>query len=138
MTGAITLLPSKSLTEREEKFLEALFGEAKGDPSKARRLAGYPNNKPVNSIIKELKEEILERIQFQLASKAPEAVFTLVELMTETIPSPNAKVRLAAALALLDRAGIVKVEKKQVDHTYKGGIALLPPKRVLDDEEEFE
>ena len=37
--STIIKTPKKSLTEQQESFLDALFGEAKGDPKKAGELA---------------------------------------------------------------------------------------------------
>ena len=41
MDSTIIKTPKKSLTDSQEKFLDALFGEAKGNPMKAAELAGY-------------------------------------------------------------------------------------------------
>ncbi len=122
-------VPNKTLTEREEKFLEALFGAAKGDPKEAKKLAGYPTNMPVSNIVRRLKEEILEGTHNYLAMNAPSAVVALVQIVLEAGPVIGAKEKIAAAKEILDRAGVVKTEKREVTHT--GGIALLPPKREV-------
>ena len=31
----------RNLTEKQQKFLDVLFEEAKGDPAQARKLSGY-------------------------------------------------------------------------------------------------
>ena len=51
---------SKELTEQQENFLTALFGEAQGSPKKAGEIAGYaPSSYP--KVVKALKEETLDR-----------------------------------------------------------------------------
>jgi len=63
------MLPTKKetreLTEQQENFLTALFGEAHGSPKKAGEIAGYaPSSYP--KVVKALKEEILERANILL------------------------------------------------------------------------
>lgn len=118
---------NKTLTEREERFLEALFDEAKGDLVEAKRIAGYPNSTPTANIVKRLRAEIEEGVQLFLVYNAPKAVKTLVEIiMADTMVIDSAN-KIKAAKEILDRAGVVRTEKKEVSHT--GGVVLLPPKR---------
>ena len=50
---------SKNLTEKQQVFLEVLFGdEAKGNYRKAMRMAGYSDNTPVRQLQEALAEEI--------------------------------------------------------------------------------
>ena len=44
MDSTILKTQEKSLTNMQEKFLDALFGEAKGDPRRAAELAGYSSH----------------------------------------------------------------------------------------------
>ena len=39
--SSITKTQKRNLTDMQEKFLDVLFGEAKGNPREAARLAGY-------------------------------------------------------------------------------------------------
>ena len=41
MDSTILKTQEKSLTDTQEKFLDALFGEAQGNPKRAGELAGY-------------------------------------------------------------------------------------------------
>ena len=41
MDSTIIKTPKRSLTDSQEKFLDVLFGEAKGNLKKAGELAGY-------------------------------------------------------------------------------------------------
>ena len=54
------MLPTKKenreLTEQQEKFLEALFGEANGSPKLAGEIAGYSPSS-YTKVVKSLKEQ---------------------------------------------------------------------------------
>ena len=66
------LVPKKQndlLTEQQEKFLNALFGEAQGNPKRAGEIAGYSATS-YPKVLKSLKEEIIERAEQQLADIA--------------------------------------------------------------------
>lgn len=123
-----TLANVKELTEVERKFLDVLMDEAGGDIRKAKKLAGYPQNKPLREITNELKDEIMEVTRSYMAENLPKAVAALVEIISagKNEPIMGAKDKLAAALALMDRSGLGKVHK--TEHEYKGGVVLLPPK----------
>lgn len=117
---------NKQLSERENLFLEVLFGEAKGDFKEAKKLAGYPSSVPDSTIARRLSEEIVEGTRLFLALNAPKAVSELLEILVSARPIINAKDKLIAAKEILDRAGVVRKEEKKI--TYSGGVMLLPPK----------
>ena len=48
----------KNLTEKQQKFLDVLFEEAKGNPTKAKKLAGYCDTLATATIVNALQEEI--------------------------------------------------------------------------------
>ena len=54
---------ARQLTEKQQKFLDVLFEEAKGNPVTAKKLAGYSNSSSTTDIMKGIKEEILEATQ---------------------------------------------------------------------------
>ena len=56
---------TRTLNEKQTKFLEVLFEEAGGDVVTAKKLAGYSNNTPTTSIVEGLKDEIFEVIKSQ-------------------------------------------------------------------------
>ena len=116
----------KTLSEREQLFLEALFGEAKGDFKTAKSLAGYPSSFPDKTLAERLEDEIVEGTRLFLALNAPKAISELVTILVSDKPIINAKDKLIAAKEILDRAGVIKKEEKKV--TYSGGVMLLPPK----------
>lgn len=116
---------AKHLTEQQEAFLDALFGEAKGNPTLAKKMAGYSDNKAASVIINSLKDEILERTKIYLATHAPKAAMSVVDGMHDPTEL-GFKEKLAAAKDLLDRVGIIKTEKVMVESS--PGIIVLPPK----------
>jgi len=115
-----------ALTEKQETFLTALFGDAKGNPRVAGDIAGYADYlQPLRA----LKEEIIDRAEQVLAAFAPRASMQVINTMgMEESTTPGANVRLEAAKQVLDRIGLVKREKIDVNAKVAHGIFILPPK----------
>lgn len=116
---------ARQLTERQQKFLDVLFDEAHGDAVQAKRLAGYSDSVSTTEVIKGIKEEIMERTQLYMARNAPRAAMSLVAGMIDPTEL-GLRDKLNAAKDLLDRVGLVKTEKVQVEAT--NGLMILPPK----------
>lgn len=122
----------KELTLKQELFLEALVGDAKGDIRTAMRMAGYSDGTRVKEVVGPLKEQIIERTALMLAIHAPKATHGIVDVIND--PSlPGARNVLQAAREVLDRSGLVKKEQVEV-HAPAGGMFVLPPKKSLDDD----
>jgi|TARA_Y100000310_G_scaffold330232_1_gene401535 phage terminase small subunit len=117
---------AKTLTEKQQKFLDSLI-VTNGDPKQAAELAGYSGNH--YQVIRGLKEEIIDLATNVLANSAPEAAFKLVEIMKTNKPIPQIVNKLQAATAILDRVGVTKKERLDVNHNYSGGVFILPEKR---------
>ena len=47
-------------------------------------------------------------------------------------PVPQANNKLQAAQTILDRAGVVKTDKVDINHNVSGGIFILPEKHTID------
>ena len=118
---------SKTLTEKQQKFLDCLI-ETNGDPKQAAELAGYSGNH--YQVIEALKNEIIDLATNVLANSAPEAAFKLVEIMNTNRPMAQIGNKLQAAQAILDRVGVVKKERLDVNHNVTGGVFILPAKAV--------
>ena len=75
-----------------------------------------------------------------LANSAPKAAFKLVEIMESEKPVIQANNKLTAAQTLLDRVGVAKIDRVDVNHNVgSGGIFLMPDKAPLDlNEEDYE
>ena len=131
----MTILPEKrkekELTEQQEKFLDALFGVAQGSPQKAGDIAGYhPNTWP--KVVKALKTEIIEQAENILAAHSPKAVMSMTEALNADGTIPQANIRMEAAKQILDRVGIAKKEKIDIEAKIQHGIFILPAKEIHD------
>ena len=122
---------SKNLTEKQAAFLAALFDEAAGDVVKAKLIAGYAESTSTTDIVKGLREEVLEATQLFMARNAPKAAMAMVSGITDPTEL-GIKEKMTAAKELLDRSGLVKTEKLQVESS--GGIMLLPAKNDSEDD----
>ena len=127
----MSYLPEKkrNLTEKQQSFLDNLV-ETRGDFKKSAELAGYSGNH--YQILKSLKHEVVDLASDVLAREAPTAAFKLIEVLNSDRPVPQANYKLQAAQTILDRAGVVKTDKVQVDHNVSGGIFILPEKHTVD------
>ena len=126
-----SLLP-RELNERQQKFLEVLFEDAGGDVVAAKKLAGYSDNTPTTAIVKGLKEEILDATQMYMARNAPKAAMAMVGGLFDPTEL-GIRDKMSAAKELLDRTGLVKTEKMQVEAS--GGVMLMPPKAIVQDDD---
>tara|TARA_B110000285_G_scaffold101998_1_gene116054 strand:- start:12560 stop:13009 length:450 start_codon:yes stop_codon:yes gene_type:complete len=120
----------RKLTEKQEKFLSSLAGEAKGDARTALSLAGYEQTS-YYAVLDSLKEEVVDVANSILAHSAPKAAAKLVEVLDSDIPIPQVGAKIQAAQTLLDRVGISKRERLEVSHNHQGGIFLLPDKETI-------
>ena len=118
---------SKELTEQQQKFIDALFGEANGSPKRAGEIAGYSPSS-YSKVVKSLKDEILERAEYSLAFNSAKAVKGLVNALDDDGTTPGANIRMEAAKQILDRTGLVKKEKIDITGKMAHGIFILPPK----------
>lgn len=125
----MTLPATRKLTEKQENFLSNLI-ETKGDLKLSAELAGYSGNH--YQIIKSLRQEIVDLASNVLAREAPRAAFKLVEVMQSDTAIPQASVKLQAAQTILDRVGLGKQERMEVNHNVTGGIFILPEKQTID------
>ena len=123
---------TRKLTERQQKFLNALFADANGNIKDAKIIAGYSPSTNNQEIIKSLKEEILEATQIFMASNAPLAAMAMVGGLYDPTEL-GIRDKMTAAKELLDRSGLVKTEKMQVEST--GGVMLMPPKKTQEEED---
>jgi|TARA_B110000908_G_C10128535_1_gene391070 hypothetical protein len=116
----------KKYTDKQLLFLDALMSEAGGNIRKAMDIAGYSKTTKSGEVVKNLREEIIERASLMLAMNAPKAAFGIIGVLDD--PSAmGARNSISAAREILDRTGLVK--KEQVEVTSQGGgMFILPPK----------
>ena len=117
---------TKTLTEKQQKFLDCLV-EHNGNAKLAAKEAGYSGNH--YQVVKSLKNEILDLTTDILANSAPEAAVRLVDIMRTDKPIPQISNKLQAAQTILDRVGVTKQERVEVNHKTSGGVFILPAKK---------
>jgi hypothetical protein len=123
---------ARQLTEKQQKLLDVLFDEAGGDIVAAKKLAGYADTSSTAEIVKGIKEEILEATQMFMARNAPKAAMAMVGGLYDPTEL-GIRDKMSAAKELLDRTGLVKTEKMQVEAS--GGVMLMPPKAPVEDDD---
>ena len=131
-----TIMPTqkRSLTDTQEKFLDALFGEARGNPKKAGELAGYSEHS-YPKVVRNLKQEIISRAENYLATHSAKAASKMVDMLDEDGTTPHANIRMEAAKQILDRIGIVKKDQLDINMKALHGIFILPAKDKLDEDQ---
>lgn len=128
-----TTQQARQLTEKQQLFLDNLI-ETEGNAKAAAELAGYSGGH--YQVLKSLKNEVLELTKDVLAHNAPKAAFKLLEIMNSDKPIPQASNKLVAAQSLLDRVGVSKSEKLDINMQASSGIFILPDKAPIDAEAE--
>ena len=113
---------TKTLTPKQEDFLEALLGEARGNIKVAMDIMGYSKMTKTAEVVGPLKDEITERAGLMLAMNAPKAAFGIVDVLDD--PSAmGVRNAISAAREVLDRTGLVKKEQVEVKANF--GIAVV-------------
>ena len=123
---------ARALTERQQKFLAVLMDEAGGDISTAKIMAGYSANTTKLEVTNSLKEEIIDVTHSYLARNVPKAAMAMVGALYDPTEL-GIRDKMAAAKELLDRTGLVKTEKVQIEA--KGGVMLMPAKNPTEEDE---
>ena len=129
MSNYLTEKKDRTLTEKQESFLGHLV-ETQGDFKKSAELAGYSGNH--YQVLQSLKEEVVDLASNVLAREAPLAAFKIIEVMRSDKPIPQANYKLQAAQTILDRVGVSKTDRLEVNHNAGGGIFILPEKKAID------
>jgi len=120
----------KNYSPQQLKFLEVLFEEAEGDPTKAKKIAGYSENTRAADVLNTLEDEVFELTKKYIVRVGTKAAYA----MNHIIDNPTAlgnRERLAAAKEVLDRAGFNKTEKVEVKSDTP--VFILPAKEENDD-----
>ena len=118
----------RQLTEKQQTFLDKVV-ETGGDLKLSAELAGYSGNH--YQVINSVKDELVDLAQNLLAHNAPKAAIKLIEVMESNVPIPQVSNKLQAAQSILDRVGVTKVERMNVEHYVQGGLFILPSKESV-------
>ncbi len=132
MDSTILKTQNKNLTDTQEKFLDALFGEAQGNPRRAGELAGYSEHS-YPKVLRNLKDEIVKRAENYLAIHSAKAATKMVNMLDEDGTTPHASIRMEAAKQILDRIGLVKKDQLDVNMSVKHVIFILPGKDPVEE-----
>lgn len=122
---------TRTLTEKQQKFLDVLFEEAQGDPIKAKKLAGYSDTVSSTEIVRTLTDEIADLTKRFIAQSSTKAAYTMFSVMNDPTDL-GVKEKMMAAKDILDRAGFVKTEKVEVKA--QEPLFILPAKEDHSDE----
>jgi len=118
-------MSERQLNEQQQLFLEVLFTpEIGGDVLLAKKAAGYSDNYPTTKLVKSLEDEILAATRAYMSRLGPRAAVSLGDVLVNPTQL-GVRDKLAAAKDVLDRVGVVKVEKMDITGN---GIFILPPK----------
>ncbi len=121
------LKKSRQYTDMQLAFLEALKNpDNQGSLKLCKKAAGYTDNVPLPTIINSLHEEIVTIAREMLCSNAVLAAHALAVGITD--PDPLTTIRTQNAERILDRVGLGKGEKIQID-TGPSRIAILPARK---------
>ena len=126
----------KELTTKQQIFLENII-PCGGNLKQAAEIAGYAPGS-YTTIAKDLRKEIIELAENVMAFNAPQAAMKVVEMVTSDNPLPQANIRLQAAQTLLDRVGLGKKDKLEVDVQGSQGLFILPAKEMAVIDGEYE
>jgi hypothetical protein len=128
-TNYLAETKDRKLTEKQESFLSHLV-ETGGDFKKSAELAGYSGNH--YQVLQSLKEEVVDVASNVLAREAPTAAFKIIDILKSDKPISQANYKLQAAQTILDRVGVSKTDRLEVNHNTGGGIFILPEKKTID------
>ena len=128
-TNYLAETKDRKLTEKQESFLSHLV-ETGGDFKKSAELAGYSGNH--YQVLQSLKEEVVDVASNILAREAPTAAFKIIDILKSDKPISQANYKLQAAQTILDRVGVAKTDRLEVNHNAGGGIFILPEKKAID------
>lgn len=124
-------MAKRTLTDKQQAFLDVLFEQAKGNFVEAKRLAGYSENVSTQSIVDSLEEEIYtltKKYISQVGVKAAVAMNHVIENPTDL----GNKEKMQAAKDILDRAGYKPKDKVEVETAEP--LFILPAKKEEDAE----
>ena len=114
------------MNEKQTKFINALFGEARGDLKKAKEIAEYADSYAISQIVKGLEKEIEDRTRSFIAINGPKAAFSMMDILDKPGELGN-NIKMSAAKDVLDRAGFSKTDKIEVKT--ESPLFILPEKR---------
>jgi hypothetical protein len=127
----------KEYATKKEKFI-AVFWEAvennipEREALKIAKLeAGYVDSMSLSNILSQIEEDLLRHANLEIKLALPKAISKLKGVLDDPEQKGATNV-IAASASVLDRAGVVKKESKEVNITMPSGVAFMPPKLPVD------
>ena len=117
---------SKQLTDMQQKFLDVLFEEARGDYVKAKKLAGYSETYSTKHIVESIEDEIVELTKKFITRVGVKAAYSMYEVIDDPTALGN-KEKMAAAKDLLDRGGFKARDEVKIESDTP--LFILPSKK---------
>lgn len=105
---------TRTLTENQQKFLEVLFEEARGDFVKAKKLAGYSDTYSTRHIVESLETEIADLTKRFISRVGVKAAYSMFEVMEDPTALGN-KEKMSAARDILDRGGFKAKDEIKIE-----------------------
>jgi hypothetical protein len=118
---------TKQLTEMQQKFLDVLFEEARGDYVKAKKLAGYSDTYSTKHIVESIEDEIAELTKKFITRVGVKAAYSMYEVIVDPTALGN-KEKMAAARDLLDRGGFKAKDEIKIEADTP--LFILPAKNI--------
>lgn len=127
------------LTEKQQKFLDAYY-ELLSTPfpstsdrlDEAKRIAGYSTGTRGENVLRGLSKEVIERTYEWAALHLPQALQGLIDII-DNPTKPGAKNLIAAATTIMDRGGLGKTEKLNIETDSPNAVLILPAKETNKD-----
>ena len=117
----------KQLTDMQQRFLDVLFEEARGDYVLAKRLSGYSDNYSTKNLVDSLEEEVVDLTKKFITRVGVKAAFSMFEVMGDPTALGN-KEKMLAAKDLLDRGGFKAKEEVKIETDVP--LFILPAKNT--------
>jgi hypothetical protein len=105
---------SRQLTETQQRFLDVLFEEARGDYVAAKKLAGYSESYSTKHIVESLEDEIADLTKKFITRVGVKAAYSMYEVMGDPTALGN-KEKMVAAKDLLDRGGFKAKDEVRIE-----------------------
>lgn len=117
-------MTTNKLTEQEEFFIDRFLEH--GVVAQACEESGL-NRNSATWLMKRHKDAILERGKTKLMQFMPEAITELGGMLKDGATKSGATIRMEAIKQILDRVGLIKTEKMEVEGNV-GGVMIIPMK----------
>lgn len=129
-----TVSKGRNLTDKQRALLSAYY-QSMGTitPREAALQAGYDSTNTYHAV-QSVKKELSELAEMLLIQSSPKAANVITELMTTKEIVPQANIKLEAAKTLLDRTGLGKREKLEIEGQLTGNLFFIPAKKEMSGE----